>query len=56
VHHSAVHRGELIVSGAVSTGLRFQHADGTNYGGLVSPHAAGLRAKGVSGATWSRIP
>jgi hypothetical protein len=43
VHHSAVHRGELIVSGRVSTGLQFEHADGTKYGGLISPHAAEVR-------------
>ena len=45
VHHAAAHRGELIVSGRVSAGLKFQHADGTEYGGLVAPRAADVRTK-----------
>ena len=36
VHHRAVHRGELHVSGRAPDALVFQHADGTPYGGLVS--------------------
>jgi hypothetical protein len=39
-HHRAVHRGTLWVTGRVSTGLMFEHADGTRYGGRVSPRAA----------------
>jgi hypothetical protein len=31
-HHRAVHHGRLIITGVPSTGLRFQHADGTPYG------------------------
>jgi hypothetical protein len=31
-HHRAVHQGRLIITGVPSTGLRFQHADGTAYG------------------------
>ncbi len=31
-HHRAVHEGTLRVDGVVSTGLRFRHADGTDYG------------------------
>jgi hypothetical protein len=31
-HHRALHRGFLIIEGRVSTGLRFYHADGTQYG------------------------
>jgi hypothetical protein len=34
-HHTAVHEGRLIVEGRPSTGLIFQHADGTLYGGEV---------------------
>jgi 5-methylcytosine-specific restriction endonuclease McrA len=36
VHHRAVHRGEIHVSGRAPDGLVFQHADGTPYGGPVS--------------------
>ena len=39
-HHRAVHRGQLIIEGRVSTGLEFRHADGTRYGAVVEPHAA----------------
>ncbi len=39
-HHRAGHRGTLWVTGRVSTGLTFEHADGTRYGGRVSPRAA----------------
>ena len=35
-HHRALHKGELLVSGRVSTGLTFRHADGTPYGAEVS--------------------
>lgn len=31
-HHGAMHRGELRVEGRMSVGLRFNHADGTDYG------------------------
>jgi hypothetical protein len=44
-HHHASHRGALIVTGSVSTGVRFRHADGTEYGGLVAPRAAESRTK-----------
>jgi hypothetical protein len=44
-HHDASHRGELFVSGRVSTGLGFRHADGTEYGGPVVPRAAETRTK-----------
>jgi 5-methylcytosine-specific restriction endonuclease McrA len=43
-HHRAGHRGELVVRGRVSTGLSFRHADGTEYGGVVSAPAAGVQA------------
>ena len=39
-HHAALHAGRLIVEGRVSTGLRFSHADGTPYGGEISPEIA----------------
>ncbi len=39
-HHRAKHRGLLLIDGTVSAGLRFHHADGTVYGGSVSPRAA----------------
>jgi hypothetical protein len=39
-HHRAQHRGKLIIEGRVSTGLRFRHADGSSYGGSVSPRSA----------------
>ncbi|HKY40881.1 MAG TPA: HNH endonuclease signature motif containing protein [Polyangiaceae bacterium] len=35
-HHRAVHRGTLIIEGAVSQGLTFRHADGSAYGGLLA--------------------
>jgi hypothetical protein len=43
-HHLAVHRGDLVVEGRVSSGLTFRHADGSDYGGPVSPHAAEVSA------------
>jgi hypothetical protein len=42
-HHRAHHRGQLIIEGRVSTDLRFLHADGSPYGGNVSPRAAEAR-------------
>jgi HNH endonuclease/RuvA, C-terminal domain len=44
-HHRAGHRGELVVRGRVSTGLSFRHADGTEYGGVVSAPDAGAQAR-----------
>jgi hypothetical protein len=35
-HHRAIHRGDVLLVGPVSSGLRFYHADGTEYGGLSS--------------------
>lgn len=43
-HHTAIHEGRLLVEGRPSRGLRFTHADGTPYGGPVSPEVAALRA------------
>jgi hypothetical protein len=31
-HHRAIHRGDVILEGSVSSGLRFRHADGSEYG------------------------
>lgn len=39
-HHRAVHRGQLWVEGSPETGLVFRHADGTPYGGPVTPGVA----------------
>ncbi len=40
-HHRAQHRGQLLIDGtSVAAGLRFLHADGTPYGGNVTPEAA----------------
>ena len=39
-HHKAAHRGALVIEGPVSKGLRFFHADGTEYGGEVSAKQA----------------
>ncbi len=44
-HHRAVHRGELTIEGTVRDGLVVRHADGSTYGGAVSPKAAEVRAK-----------
>jgi hypothetical protein len=33
-HHRAIHRGDVILVGPVSAGLRFYHADGTEYGAV----------------------
>ncbi len=43
-HHRAAHRGTLIIEGSVKGGLCFRHADGTVYGGPVSPEAAEAHA------------
>jgi hypothetical protein len=44
-HHRAQHRGQLIIEGRVSTGLRFQHADGSGYGVVASPATAEAHAQ-----------
>ncbi len=48
-HHRAVHRGEAHVAGNVGTGLQLRHADGTAYGGAVSPRAADVHAQAFRG-------
>jgi hypothetical protein len=44
-HHRAAHRGELVVSGSVSAGVRFQHTDGSDYGQVPEPSAVEVHAK-----------
>jgi hypothetical protein len=44
-HHRAVHRGQLIIEGRVSTGLVFRHADGARYGAIVDPAVAEAHAQ-----------
>ena len=44
-HHRGIHRGELVVEGRPAAGLRFSHADGTPYGGSLSPGVVATRAK-----------
>jgi hypothetical protein len=41
-HHRAVHRGSLVITGRASTGLRFEHTDGTAYGHAPAPHTLAL--------------
>ena len=47
-HHRAEHRGQLIIEGRVSTGLRFRHADGTPYGRIDAPLAADTHTRAFS--------
>jgi hypothetical protein len=44
-HHRAAHRGELVVTGGVSTTVRFRHSDGSDYGRTLEPRAAETHAK-----------
>jgi hypothetical protein len=44
-HHRAVHEGRLIIEGSVSSGLIFRHADGSSYGGAVSPARQDLQTR-----------
>ena len=39
-HHRALHRGQLVIEGHVSSGLTFRHADGTPYGRIIDPRSA----------------
>ncbi len=47
VHHDLVHRGFLIITGRAPNFV-FEHADGTPYGGAVSPAAAEAGAEAFS--------
>jgi hypothetical protein len=44
-HHRAQHRGQLLIEGRVSTGLRFRHADGRAYGTQVDAASASAYAE-----------
>ncbi len=44
-HHRASHRGEIVITGTVSQGLVFRHADGTEYGRAVVPRTVDLQTK-----------
>ncbi len=44
-HHRALHEGRLVVHGDLTTRLRFQHADGSSYGGPASPRVTDLWAR-----------
>ncbi|HEX4338172.1 MAG TPA: HNH endonuclease signature motif containing protein [Polyangiaceae bacterium] len=44
-HHRAAHHGELVVSGSVASGIRFRHADGSDYGEAPEPSAVEVQAK-----------
>ena len=52
VHHRAIHRGELHVSGRAPDALEFQHADGTPYGGPVAAPRADVCKKVFDGLCW----
>jgi hypothetical protein len=41
-HHRAVHRGQLVIEGRISTGLVFHHADGTTYGQVCQPREVAM--------------
>jgi len=43
-HHAAIHRGFLIIEGRAPDGLRFLHADGTDYGAPISAPADAERS------------
>jgi hypothetical protein len=44
-HHRAAHRGELEVTGRVSTAVHFRHADGKAYGQVTAPGAVENQVK-----------
>ncbi len=44
-HHRASHRGEIVITGTISQGLVFRHADGTEYGRAVAPRSIDLQTK-----------
>ena len=44
-HHRAAHRGHLIIEGDAHMGVRFRHADGTEYGQTLQPQALDVSAK-----------
>ncbi len=44
-HHRASHRGKIVITGTVSHGLVFRHADGTEYGRAVAPRSLDLHTR-----------
>jgi hypothetical protein len=44
-HHRAAHRGELVIERDAHVGVRFQHADGTEYGQALQSRALDVQAK-----------
>src|SRR5262245_56170353 len=44
-HHTALHEGRIVIEGRASERLAFFHADGTPYGGAVSPDMLDLKTK-----------
>jgi hypothetical protein len=44
-HHRAAHRGELLIERDAHGGVRFRHADGTQYGHPLEPKALDVQAK-----------
>jgi 5-methylcytosine-specific restriction endonuclease McrA len=50
-HHYASHNGKLSITGSASSHLYFAHAEGTPYGGAVSPAFADARAKAFQALT-----
>jgi 5-methylcytosine-specific restriction endonuclease McrA len=50
-HHYASHNGKLSITGAASSHLHFAHADGTPYGGAVTPAVADARARAFQALT-----
>lgn len=44
-HHRLVHQGALVIEGETAADVAFFHADGTSYGGAVSPMAAETQAE-----------
>jgi hypothetical protein len=44
-HHRAAHDGELVVEGRVASGVRFKHADGSDYGAVMDVAATAVDAQ-----------
>jgi hypothetical protein len=44
-HHRAAHHHQLVITGNPSTGLRFQHADGSEHGEPQRPQSLDAHAK-----------
>jgi hypothetical protein len=44
-HHRAAHEGELVIEGQVTTGVRFKHADGSDYGAVMDVTASAVDAQ-----------